>query len=413
MHPHTLLGRVLIACAPGKLGLKIPELRNPLKQEYRHLRIIAVGKAAPWMASGCIQAMADVCRGVGIAPRGMAMDAPGWTWFQADHPMPGPGSITAGRAASQLARETKRDDLLLVLLSGGASALMVSPLPGVSLQRIADLTRALLRRGATIHELNAVRRSIDKLKGGGLARLAAPGRLLALIISDVPGNHLPDIGSGPTVGCPDHGPSPRGVLEKYGLLDTGWRETLNPLNQVWPTWTYPRSQTIVIGSNDTALRACGETASTLGYRTKIYPGWLSGEAQTCGARLAEKALEQPRQGPPYCLVFGGETSVTVTGHGTGGRNLELAMGFALRAQGKAHLWLMTLATDGKDGSAPAAGAIVSGSTILDARACGLDPHATLDHNDSFSFLSRIKATLCTGPTGTNVADLAVALVLPQ
>lgn len=402
-----------MACAPGKLWLQIPGLHNPLKQEYRHLRILAVGKAAPWMASGCIQAIAGVHRGVGIAPRGMAMDAPSWTWFQADHPIPGPGSITAGRAASQLARETKRDDLLLVLLSGGASALMVSPLPGVSLQRIADLTRALLRHGATIHELNAVRRSIDKLKGGGLARLAAPGRIVALVISDVLGNHLPDIGSGPTVGCPDHGPSPRSVLEKYGLWERGWQETLNPLNQVWPTWTYPRSQTMVIGSNDTALHACCDKASTLGYRTKSYPAWLSGEARACGARLAEKALEQPQQGRPYCLVFGGETSVTVTGRGTGGRNLELAMGFALRAQGKAHLWLMTLATDGKDGSAPATGAIVSGSTIHDAHARGLDPHAALEHNDSFCFLSRIKGTLCTGPTGTNVADLAVALVLPE
>ena len=302
--------------------------------------------------------------------------------------------------------------MVVCLISGGGSALLTLPVPGMDLTDLQTLTGALLRSGATINEINAVRKHCSRIKGGNLARLAAPATLITLILSDVVGDPLDVIASGPTVPDPATVADAQAVLERYKVQTqkpVPFRETPKPGDPV-----FEQVQNVVVGSNRLAALAAVEKARQLGYRTLLLGTYVEGEAREVAkvaAALAKglRAHDDPLP-PPACIVWGGETTVTIRGKGKGGRNQELALAAALALEGWPGVLLMALATDGTDGPTDAAGAVITGETVARARSMGLDPWAALEANDSYTFFDKLGGLIRTGPTGTNVNDLLFVLV---
>ena len=336
--------------------------------------------------------------------------------IEAGHPVPDENSIRGAQAVADLARQATERDLVICLISGGGSALWTLPVPGLSLADLQALTGALLRSGATINEINTVRKHCSRIKGGHLARLVAPATLVTLILSDVVGDPLDVIASGPTVPDSTTVADAQAVLERYGIRSLErevFQETPKPGDPA-----FERVQHVIVGSNRLAALAAAEQARQLGFHALLLSTYVEGEAREVArvaAALAKgvRAHSDPLP-PPACLVWGGETTVTVRGHGTGGRNQELALAAALALDGWPGVLVMALATDGTDGPTDAAGAIVTGETVARARALGLDPRAALEANDSYSLFDalgdRPSGLIRTGPTGTNVNDLLLVLV---
>ncbi len=332
--------------------------------------------------------------------------------IEAGHPVPDQSSVRGAQAVADLARQATARDLVLCLLSGGGSALLTLPVPGLTLADLQALTDALLRSGATINELNTVRKHWSRIKGGRLAHLVAPATLVTLVLSDVVGDPLDVIASGPTVPDPSTVADAQAVLERYGIW-TGravpFQETPKPGDPA-----FERVQHVIVGSNRLAAVAAVEQARRLGFGALLLSTYVEGEAREV-ARVAA-ALAKGMRGhgdplsPPACLVWGGETTVTIRGAGKGGRNQELALAAALALDGWPGVLVMALATDGTDGPTDAAGAIATGETVARARALGLDPQAALDVNDSYPFFDALDDLILTGPTGTNVNDLLFVLV---
>jgi len=345
-----------------------------------------------------------------------------------DHPLPTQRSVAAGEAVRSFvercaAAERGRDDagegVLTVLLSGGASALVCSPEDGVSLDDLRAVTSALLRAGATIAELNAVRKHVERLKGGRLAALAAPCRVDALILSDVIGDDLDVIGSGPVTPDPTTFADALAVLERRGVLDAGPTvtarlragaageipETPKPGDAV-----FDRVRTWVVASNVAAVEAAREAAEGLGFRIASVQHGVTGDAASAGRAVATEALRRGASERPLAVIAGGETTVDVGGGaGKGGRNQEAALAAALTMDGAEGVAVMALATDGVDGPTDAAGAVVNAQTCKRARAMGPDPVDALRRHDSHTILDRLGCLIRTGPTGTNVNDVVVAL----
>lgn len=343
----------------------------------------------------------------------------------ASHPVPDERGRAAADAVLDLAGGLTSDDLLLVLLSGGASALLPAPVPGVSLRDKADVTSLLLRAGATIHELNTVRKHLSRLKGGGLARAAAPARVVCLVLSDVVGDDLSTIASGPTAPDPTTFDDAlrvlgaRGVLERCpgavrASLEAGAQgtrpETPKPHDAL-----FRRVTTRVIGSNRASVAAAAREARRQGLRPVVLTTRLEGEAREVARVLVAVLRECVESGrpatPPVCLLAGGETTVTVRGDGRGGRNQELAVAAAEPLAGfPGPAVLATLATDGVDGASEAAGGVVDDRSVGRAATLGVAPPAAfLAVSDSRGFLAALGDLIVTGPTGTNVVDLAVLL----
>ncbi|MBN1248775.1 MAG: glycerate kinase [Anaerolineae bacterium] len=345
--------------------------------------------------------------------------------IEAGHPIPDAAGQRAGEAVLDVLESTTAQDLVLVLLSGGASALLPAPAPGLTLGDLQDTTDLLLRAGATIVELNAVRKHLSRLKGGQMARLAAPARVVVLILSDVVGDPLDVIASGPTAPDPTTFEDALGILRRYELLSrvpsavadllqagAGGRqpETPKPGDAVFDAVTH-----VLVGSNRLAAEAVVARARELGYNSLLLTTFVEGEAREV-AKVAVALVKGVRAHghplrPPACLIWGGETTVTIRGNGKGGRNQELALSAALGLDGLPGVALLALATDGTDGPTDAAGAVVDGDTVRRALAQGLDPYATLAANDSYGLLERTGDLLRLGPTGTNVNDLLIALVV--
>ena len=308
------------------------------------------------------------------------------------------------------------DDVLLCLISGGASSLMTLPGGDVTLDDVRTVTSLLLRSGATIAELNCVRKHLDRLKGGRLAAVAFPARVVALILSDVVGDSIETIASGPTV--PDSTTSSDAirVLQDRGVwalvpdsvqahLESPESESPKPGDL-----RFAHALSRIIGSNATAAEAACEHASSLGYHARIATTRMTGEARDVGRAIARAAREEyERTGAPIALVYAGETTVTVTGDGIGGRNQELALGAAIELDGTSGIAVASLGTDGIDGPTDAAGAVADGATLRRAGALGLDAPATLVRNDSYRYWSALGHLVITGPTGTNVMDIVVAI----
>lgn len=346
--------------------------------------------------------------------------------IEAGHPVPDMNGSKGAEEIMDLLRAADERTLVVCLISGGGSALLASPHEGISLAEKQEMTGLLLKAGADIFELNTVRKHISRVKGGRLAKLAHPARLISLIISDVIGDSLDVIASGATSPDTSTYQAALAVLRKYGLMGKTPRSILRILEQgaegLIPETpkhddsVFRNTENIIISSNRTAINAAREQAARMGLHTEILSYELSGEARDAGQWLAQEAQKRKssttqRPEGPLCLISGGETTVTVKGSGLGGRNTELALAFAMSIDGLGGITFLSAGTDGTDGPTDAAGAIVDGNTVQKARTAGADPAEYLRNNDSYNFFKKAGGLFITGPTGTNVMDLQVMIVL--
>jgi glycerate 2-kinase len=336
------------------------------------------------------------------------------------HPIPDRNGELGAQRIAEIARQAGPDDLVLCLISGGASALLPLPAPPVTLEEKQETTRLLLHCGANIHELNCVRKHISAVKGGQLAQLAFPATVLALILSDVIGDDLDVIGSGPTVPDRSTFSDARAILAKYGIsgkVPAAVRERLNGDASETPKpgdKIFVKVQNLIVGSNRLAVDAAAQQARALGYHTMVLSTFIEGETRDVARVHAAIAKEIRSTGRPVklpaCVISGGETTVTIRGSGVGGRNQEFALAAALDIAGLRDIVVLSAGTDGTDGPTDAAGAIVDGGTLARAAARGLDAAAHLANNDSYPFFEELGNLIKTGPTGTNVADVRIMLL---
>jgi glycerate-2-kinase len=378
------------------------------------LVLIALGKAAPGLAATFLarcQRPPDTL--FVLAPEGVPVpDAVAPATRAARHPLPDERGVAATAELRAVLAALDPQDGVVVLLSGGSSALLAEPLPGVALERVVAVTRALLEGGATIGELNAVRKHLLAAVGGRLAA-ACRAPMLTLALSDVPGDDLATIASGPTVGDPTTLADALAVLQRH-RLDGRFADlvALRPEAAESPKPGDPRlgrATTRLLGTSREALEAAAGVARDAGFVPRVVTRTLRGEAREIGRTLAALA-RAAAAGEGVALLFAGETTVTVTGPGRGGRNLEVALAAALALDGTSDRCVLAAGTDGVDGGSPAAGAVVDGDTASRGRLLGRDPDAALVDNDAWGFFAGLPEAIVTGPTGTNVADLAVALV---
>jgi len=338
--------------------------------------------------------------------------------YEAGHPSADESSLLATRAIVEMLRQAGPLDLVLAVISGGTSALLSAPT--IPLPAWRALTDALVKSGCTIEELNCVRRQLDSIKGGGLAAAAAPAACAGLILSDVVGNSLPAIGSGPTVAVHETPAEAFSILERYAIAGAVppdyWLEIEHALAATKPSnLSGMQVVNLIIGDVRRAGEAAVRAAHGLGFEAQLLTAHLQGEAREVGRVAAALAIDSR---PAQCLIMGGETTVTVRGDGTGGRNQELALSAAIALEQQRGVAVAGFATDGEDGTTDAAGAVVTGETALAGRRIGLDPHAYLRRNDSHTFFSRLAqrgmdCLLRTGATGTNVNDLVIILKYPN
>ena len=371
--------------------------------------LLAIGKAAGGMARAVEAAWDGPLSGLAVVPHGAAEPLERIECVGAGHPVPDEASLIAAERLLALARQAGADDLVLVLLSGGASALACLPGKGLSLEDKQALTTALLRSGAPIEEINAVRRHLSRIKGGRLARAAQPARLVTLAISDVVGNRPEDIGSGPTVADPTSLEDAQAILARHGIdaPDRGWSETVKPSES--KGW---HADYRIIASSDTALGAAAREAARLGWEAVSIDAHAQGEARDTARRHASMALETLRSGRRIALISGGELTVTRSGQGSGGPSREYALALALALDGTPGITALAADTDGLDGSHDAAGAFIDSTTLARAKARKLDASAALRSNDSGAFFATLGDAFVTGPTGTNVNDLRTILIDP-
>ena len=406
----------IAAVDPGDLVRRALELQ-PVQGD---VSLVAVGKAAGSMASAAVATLAGAVRqGVLIAPDPVVMEYGPITCFVGGHPLPNERGADGARAITRMVEELRSDETLLCLISGGASSLMTLPAIGLSVEDLASTTTLMLRAGATIQELNCVRKHLDRLKGGRLTALAFPSPVVALVLSDVVGDSLSTIASGPTVPDPTTIADAISVLRSHALwdlvpaavrthLENGTDESPKPGDP-----RLERSATRIIGSNVTAADAACAQARALGYMARVVTTSLTGEASAVGVDVVRSARDEcSRAGTRVALIFAGEPTVTVHGAGTGGRNQELVLGAAIAMDGVRGMAVASLGTDGVDGPTDAAGAVADGESLGRARVLGLDPAATLAANDTHTFWKALGALVRTGPTGTNVMDIVVALAVP-
>jgi hydroxypyruvate reductase len=393
--------------------LRVGEERYAL-QDFHTIHLLGIGKAAAGMAAPLHELLADRLAGRLLVSKHAPPDPlPGLTVLQGGHPLPDERSLDAGERVIDFVSALGPQDLLLCLISGGGSALVAAPVAGVSLTDLQTLTSALLACGARIEEINLLRRRLDRVKGGGILRLANGARVIGLLLSDVVGNPLEAIASGPTVpGDPGPGEAAR-ILKKYRLgaktpasIRVALQRETDP-----PGAEAGRVQNVIVGSNLLAAQAALKQAQAEGFHPYLLRTDQQGEARQAAFELAT-FLRQCRQSgqpvpAPACILAGGETTVTlgVDRPGRGGRNSELALAAAIELAAYPGVMLVTLASDGEDGPTDAAGAAVSGETFARARALGLDAHACLARHDSYAYFDALGDLLRPGPTGTNVNDL--------
>ncbi len=393
---------------------------------FSRLLVIGFGKASPAMALSMEESLGDlfdsgaVITKYGHASHGKLKKI---RLFEADHPIPDENGVEATKRILDLVSGADEKTLVVTLVSGGGSALFVSPFPPVSLAEKQMTTDLLLRAGADIGELNTVRKHLSRVKGGRLAEMIFPAANISFILSDVIGDSLDIIASGPTTPDPTTFSDAQSVLAKYGLVKKV-PESVQELLGKGATGMAPETpkpglpvfanvSNVIIGSNLLALEAAKKKAEDLGFRGEIISAEISGEAREAAAWLARKALAAKRSLEPetsICLVSGGETTVTVRGKGKGGRNMELALAFAMEIEGESGITFLSAGTDGTDGPTDAAGAVVDGKTVEAARVLGADPQHFLDKNDSYNFFKTTGDLLVTGPTGTNVMDIQIVLI---
>lgn len=398
--------------ADPALALRNQLSKQPLPPCGRTV-LLALGKAALPMMREALTLIPDAARALVITNRENHADLPGATVICGAHPVPDDSSAAAGQAAIDLTRGLGPNDRLIALISGGGSALMVAPAPGLSLADKAQVNQLLLASGMEINDMNLIRQQLSQLKGGGLLRHATPARVEAFILSDVIGDDLRAIASGPTVAPIGSAAQAKDLLQQadiWAQLPANVRDHLSPAVQ--PDEDLPTATNTLIGSNRHSLEAMKQ-AIPAGWSAELVSDQLTGDVSDAAATILAAARAAP-QDRPVALIFGGETTVQLRGTGLGGRNQELALRMA--QLGSKHLsgnWLfLSGGTDGRDGPTPAAGGIVTPQTWERIRAAGLSPEDLLANNDSHAALQAADALLMTGGTGTNVADVQVFLRQP-
>ena len=409
MRMPTLTPReLLLTCLEAALDASDPQQAvaghlDGLSFEGR-IVVFAVGKAAPAMTRGVAQALEkQELEGIVVTNRHDAVPE-GVELRVSAHPIPDATSAAAGEAMLTLAAGLTADDRAIVLISGGGSALAEAPIQGVSLADITETTRLLLRSGAHIGQINTVRRRLSLFKGGGLLRALSPAAVETLAVSDVVGDDPATIASGPTVlhqDPPDAAARVIGALGLAGRLPAAVVAALHRDPETAPDPVLRARFRIIAGAGE-AARAAADTAAATGWPSRVVDTALTGEASTM-ARAALEAVE------PGVTVYTGETTVTVRGSGTGGRNHEAALAAALAIEDADDLHFLAAGTDGIDGTTQAAGAIVDGTTIRRSRAAGFDPITVLENNDSGTLFEALGDQIVTGHTGTNVGDLWIVL----
>ncbi len=410
-------------------------------KEFSKIAVVGFGKAA-WQMARAVEDSIDselIAGGIVVTKYGHAGDdkegARGEgqgalkkiSVFEAAHPIPDENGIKATEEIINFLKTTNESTLVLCLVSGGGSALFVSPIEGVTLSEKQAVTDRLLRSGADIAELNSVRKHLSRVKGGRLAEAAQPSEIISLMISDVIGDSLDVIASGPTAPDSSTYRDALDVIEKYGLRQSAPESVISlfergikgdvPDTPKAGDPVFAKVNNVIVGSNKIALEAAKAEAQGMGFDVEIVSAEVTGIAREVGTQMARTAKGQRGKGAEgqskketKCLISGGETTVVVTGDGKGGRNTELALAFAIEIDGVDGITFLSAGTDGNDGPTDATGAVVDGNTIKKAKAIGLDPQEYLNNNDSYNFFKKIDALLITGPTGTNVMDVQIVLI---
>jgi glycerate 2-kinase len=395
-------------------------------RKFKNIYVVGGGKASGSMAEALEQVLdGRISKGLVNVPHGTKNRTKIIRLHGANHPVPDEAGVEGTRKMLEIAEEAEEDDLIICLISGGGSSLMPLPRRNISLADKKMITDALLKSGATINEINTVRKHISDFKGGWLAKKAYPATILNLILSDVMGDPLDFIASGPTVPDSTTFSDAIQVLKKNDLwaeapssikrvLSDGY-EGLIPETPKAGDEAFRKAHNVVIGNNLFASQAVCACLKSEGLNTLLLTSTLEGEARHVGTVLASIAREPSVSGNPVHkpagLVAGGETTVTVRGKGKGGRNQEIALASALKLGGLGGIVVASLSTDGIDGPTDAAGAIVDGKTLDRAKKMGLEGEKYLADNDSYHFFSKLGDLVFTGPTGTNVNDVSVIIVL--
>ncbi|BDT67804.1 putative hydroxypyruvate reductase [Comamonadaceae bacterium OS-1] len=382
------------------------------------LVVIGAGKASAAMARAVEDHWPGPLTGLVVTRYGYAVPCDRIEIVEAAHPVPDTAGEMAARRMLQLVQGLTEDDLVLCLVSGGGSSLLPLPLPGLALADKQALNRALLASGASIREMNCVRRHLSAIKGGRLAAACHPARVLNLLLSDVPGDDPIDIASGPTVPDPSTCADALAILRRYAIpvppqalawLESGAGETLKPGDA-----RLPRTETRCIATPQMALEAAAAVARHAGYTPYILGDAIEGEARDVAKTLAGLALQVAHRGQPFTapcvLLSGGETTVTVRGHGRGGRNVEFLLSLGIALDGAPGIHALAGDTDGVDGQEEIAGAVLAPDTLARAWAQGLRPRERLDDNDGHGFFEALGDSVVTGPTLTNVNDFRAIVI---
>jgi glycerate 2-kinase len=392
---------------------------------FKRIYLIGTGKASASMAQAIERILGErISRGVITTKYGHGLSLAATEVIESGHPLPDRNGLEGARKVRDMLRETDSEDLVIFVLSGGGSALLPLPVEGITLAEKQEATQFLLDCGADIREINTVRKHISQIKGGWLARWAYPSTVIAFLLSDVVGDPLDVIGSGPTVPDPSTYEEAWEILARYDLIgriapsirihlhfgrEGKVQETPKPGDPVFEKVT-----NILVGSNILALRAADRKARSLGFNTLILSSSIVGETREAARFHTAVAKEIIATGHPLhrpaCILSGGETTVTIRGRGLGGRNQEFALAAALEIDGPGNIVFLSGGTDGTDGPTDAAGAIADHTTVTRAKEMGMDPRSHLEENNAYPFFRNLGDLLMTGPTRTNVMDVRILLV---
>lgn len=391
---------------------------------YRRVLVIGAGKASAAMAKALERLLGRrIAGGLVNVKYGHVAPLRRIQLHECGHPVPDAAGVEGARRIAEIAAGAGKDDLIFCVISGGASALLPLPADPITLEEKQKTTKLLLACGASIHEINAVRKHLSRIKGGQLARLAQPATVVSLLLSDVIGDDLDVIGSGPTAPDSSTFAEAKALLERYGIYErvpAAVRERIEKgiAGAVEETPKpgapeFSRTQNLVVGSNLLAVDAAAAKARELGYRTMVLSTFVEGETREV-ARVHAAILKEIRASgrplrPPACVISGGETTVTLRGDGLGGRNQEFVLAAAIDLDGYEGVAVLSGGTDGTDGPTDAAGAIADGTTLARARGKGLQARQYLDRNDSYHFFDALGDLMKTGPTNTNVMDVRILL----